>query len=146
MHPNNIEYISKTKNKTRMKPKKEDPFQSPNIIDFSDKCGDAKKYYDSLNTIYNYWNQFFSIEKIDENIDKTKKVCSLALREDGTCCIEYEDLVKLLKELQYVPLLNLFNSFSEIILSENCFKITFPSFGEYIITPKGFVFGCNNLL
>ena len=36
------------------------------LIDFSDKCGDAKKYYDSLNTIYNYWNQFFSIEKIDE--------------------------------------------------------------------------------
>jgi hypothetical protein len=38
---------------------------------------------------------------IDENIDKSKKVCSLALREDGTCCIEYDDLVKYLKELQY---------------------------------------------
>ena len=38
---------------------------------------------------------------IDENIDKSKKVCSLALREDGTCCIDYDDLVKYLKELQY---------------------------------------------
>ena len=38
---------------------------------------------------------------IDENIDKSKKVCSLALREDGTCCIEYNDLVKYLKELKY---------------------------------------------
>ena len=38
---------------------------------------------------------------IDENIDKTKKVCSLAMREDGTCCIEYNDLVKYLKELKY---------------------------------------------
>ena len=38
---------------------------------------------------------------IDEKIDKNKKVCSLALREDGTCCIEYEDLIKFLKELQY---------------------------------------------
>ena len=38
---------------------------------------------------------------IDENIDKSKKVCSLALREDGTCCIEYDDLIKYLKELNY---------------------------------------------
>ena len=38
---------------------------------------------------------------IDENIDKSRKICSLALREDGTCCIEYEDLIKFLKELKY---------------------------------------------
>ena len=38
---------------------------------------------------------------IDENIDKNKKVCSLALRQDGTCSIEYNDLIKYLKELQY---------------------------------------------
>jgi len=38
---------------------------------------------------------------IDENIDKSKKVCSLALREDATCCIEYDDLIKYLKELNY---------------------------------------------
>ena len=38
---------------------------------------------------------------IDDNIDKNKRVCSLALRQDGTCCIEYNDLIKYLKELQY---------------------------------------------
>ena len=38
---------------------------------------------------------------IDENIDKNKKVCSLALRQDGTCSVEYNDLIKYLKELQY---------------------------------------------
>jgi hypothetical protein len=38
---------------------------------------------------------------IDQNIDITKKVCSLALREDGTCCIDYDDLIKYLKELKY---------------------------------------------
>ena len=38
---------------------------------------------------------------IDENIDKTKKISSLALREDGTCSITYENLIKYLKELQY---------------------------------------------
>ena len=38
---------------------------------------------------------------IDENIDKNKKVCSLALRQDGTCSIDYNDLFKYLKELQY---------------------------------------------
>ena len=30
---------------------------------------------------------------IDENIEKTKNVCSLAMREDGTCSIEYSDLI-----------------------------------------------------
>jgi hypothetical protein len=39
---------------------------------------------------------------IDENIEKTKNVCSLAMREDGTCSIEYLDLLKYLKELNYV--------------------------------------------
>ena len=38
---------------------------------------------------------------IDENIDKNKKVCSLALRQDGTCSVEYNDLIKYLKLLQY---------------------------------------------
>ena len=38
---------------------------------------------------------------IDENIEKTKNVCSLAMREDGTCSIEYSDLLKYLKELNY---------------------------------------------
>jgi tryptophanyl-tRNA synthetase len=38
---------------------------------------------------------------IDENIEKNKNVCSLALREDGTCSIEYSDLVKYLQELKY---------------------------------------------
>jgi hypothetical protein len=38
---------------------------------------------------------------IDENIDKNKNVCSLAMREDGTCSIEYSDLLKYLKELNY---------------------------------------------
>jgi len=38
---------------------------------------------------------------IDENIEKTKKVCSLAMREDGTCSIEYSDLLKYLQELKY---------------------------------------------
>ena len=38
---------------------------------------------------------------IDENIDKSKKICSLAMREDGTCCIKYDDLLKYLKELKY---------------------------------------------
>ena len=37
----------------------------------------------------------------DENIEKTKNVCSLAMREDGTCSIEYSDLLKYLKELNY---------------------------------------------
>jgi len=38
---------------------------------------------------------------IDENIGKNKKVCSLAMREDGTCSIEYSDLLKYLQELKY---------------------------------------------
>jgi tryptophanyl-tRNA synthetase len=38
---------------------------------------------------------------IDDNIDKNKRVCSLALRQDGTCSIEYNDIIKYLKELQY---------------------------------------------
>ena len=38
---------------------------------------------------------------IDEKIEKTKNVCSLAMREDGTCSIEYSDLLKYLKELNY---------------------------------------------
>ena len=38
---------------------------------------------------------------IDENIDKNKKVCSLALRQDGTCSVKYNDLIKYLKLLQY---------------------------------------------
>jgi hypothetical protein len=36
------------------------------LIDFSEKCEKAKEYYDSLNTIYNYWNKFFPLEKKDE--------------------------------------------------------------------------------
>jgi len=36
------------------------------LIDFSEKCEIAKKYYDFLNTIYNYWNEFFPKEKNDE--------------------------------------------------------------------------------
>ena len=41
------------------------------------------------------------------------------------------EIYKLLNELQYVPCsLYLFNSASDIILSEKVFKSTEPSFGE----------------
>ena len=39
------------------------------LIDFSDKCDEAKKYYDSLNIIYNHWNKFYKNEKRNEQND-----------------------------------------------------------------------------
>ena len=38
---------------------------------------------------------------IDDSINKEKKVNSLAMREDGTCSVKYDDLIKYVKELQY---------------------------------------------
>ena len=46
------------------------------LIDFSEKCENAKIFYDSLNLIYNYWNTFFKKEKKDE-INKLKNIISL---------------------------------------------------------------------
>ena len=39
------------------------------LICFSEKCEKAKKYYDSLNIIYNYWDKFFKNEKNNEISD-----------------------------------------------------------------------------
>ena len=36
------------------------------LIDFSEKCGTAKKHYESLKTVLNYWNRFFPNEKNKE--------------------------------------------------------------------------------
>ena len=78
MHPNNIEYISKTKNKTRMKPKKEDPFQSPNIIDFSDKFPDFNSLsYEKEKSIFNeYYSNIKQKNKNENKENKEKYVTS----------------------------------------------------------------------
>ena len=36
------------------------------LISFSEKCGELKEFYDSLNIIYNYWNKFYKNEKRNE--------------------------------------------------------------------------------
>ena len=38
------------------------------LINFSEKCGQAKNFYDALEKINNYWKMFFSTEKQDEII------------------------------------------------------------------------------
>ena len=78
MHPNNIEYISNTKNKTRIKPKKEDPFQSPNIIDFSDKFPDFNSFsYEKEKSNFNeYYSNIGQKNKNENKENKEKYVTS----------------------------------------------------------------------
>ena len=41
------------------------------LIEFSDRCEESKKHYDSLNTINNFWNKFFQNEMKDERNNLT---------------------------------------------------------------------------
>ena len=54
--------------------KDEDPFTGCYLImiNFQDKFGNAKKYYDSLKLVQNYWTKFFSKEKKEELTNLTK--------------------------------------------------------------------------
>ena len=54
--------------------KDEDPFTGCYLImiNFQDKFGNAKKYYDSLKLVQNYWTKFFSKEKKEELANLTK--------------------------------------------------------------------------
>jgi len=82
------------------------------LIDFSGKCEDSKKYYDSLNIIYNYWDQFFQIEKNEEKqmlknilleIEKTPLNCINKIKKETDWFLEFlpeaEEGEKLMKSI-----------------------------------------------
>ena len=70
------------------------------LIDFSEKCENAKIFYDSLNLIYNYWNTFFKKEKKDE-INKLKNIISLYEKTPLKDCEKTKNETK--EYLSYLP-------------------------------------------
>ncbi len=70
------------------------------LICFSEKCEQAKKHYDSLNRILNYWNKFFKNIKNNEII----KLNNIISKYEKSSLNECEKLIKDSKEyLTFLP-------------------------------------------
>ena len=69
----NIDKLSDLLNNFFMKDEKEMDKYTISIINFSEKVEKAKKYYDSLKSIHDYWITFFPKEKADD-LNKLKAI------------------------------------------------------------------------
>ena len=70
------------------------------LIDFSDKCGEAKKLHDSLDKIYQFWNTFYKNEKNNERNELKNEILEYENSSLKDCLKSSEKKQSFLKYLE----------------------------------------------